>query len=55
MLADPVFKDRIIKRRIEYSPVSADEIRRKIKAGFEAATPDVVEGLKKILLKKKKV
>ncbi|MBT5047812.1 MAG: hypothetical protein HOM58_04865 [Rhodospirillaceae bacterium] len=55
MLADPVFKDRIIKRRIEYSPVSAAEIRKKIKAGFDAATPDVVKALKDILLKKKKV
>lgn len=55
MLADPAFKDKIIKRRIEYSPVSAAEIRQKIKAGFDAATPDVVDGLKKILLKKKKV
>ena len=53
MLADPVFKDRIIKRRIEYSPVSAAEIRKKIKAGFDAATPDVVKALKEIYKKKK--
>jgi hypothetical protein len=52
MLADPVFKDRIIKRRIEYSPVSAAQIRQKIKAGFDAATPEVVKALKKIYTKK---
>jgi hypothetical protein len=53
MIADPVFKERIIKRRIEYSPVSAADIRKKIKAGFDAATPEVVRELKKIYKKKK--
>jgi len=53
MLADPVFKERIIKRRIEYSPKSASLIRQKIKEGFDAATPEVVRELKKIFTKKK--
>lgn len=53
MLADPAFKDKIIKRRIEYSPVSAAQIRQKIKSGFEAATPDVIKALRKIYTKKK--
>lgn len=52
MLADPAFKDKIIKRRIEYSPVSAAKIRKTIKAGFDAATPEVVSALKKIYTKK---
>lgn len=51
MLADPAFKDKIIKRRIEYSPVSAAKIRSTIKAGFDAATPEVVTALKKIYTK----
>jgi len=51
MIADPSFKEAVIKRRIEYSPVSAAEIRKKIKAGFEAATPEVVRELKKIYTK----
>ena len=54
MLADPKFKESIIKRRIEYSPVSAAEIRVKIKRGFDAATPEVVRGLKKLFTKAKK-
>jgi tripartite-type tricarboxylate transporter receptor subunit TctC len=54
MLADPVFKERIIKRRIEYSPKSAVQIRAKIKEGFDAATPEVVRELKKLFTKKKK-
>ncbi len=54
MIADPTFKEAVIKRRIEYSPVSAEEIRKKIKAGFEAATPEVVRELKKIFTKKKR-
>jgi tripartite-type tricarboxylate transporter receptor subunit TctC len=52
MIADPVFKERIIKPRIEFSPVSAVEIRKKIKAGFDAATPEVIKELKKIYSKK---
>lgn len=53
MLADPAFKDALIKRRIEYSPVSAKEIRAIIKKSFDAATPEVVTALKKILIKQK--
>jgi len=51
MLADPDFKARIIKRGIEFSPVLAPEIRKKIKQGFEAATPEVIRALKKLLIK----
>lgn len=51
MLADPAFKAKILKRRIEYSPKSAKVIRAKIKQGFEAATPEVVRALKKIFKK----
>lgn len=53
MLADPAFKDKLIKRGIEYSPKSAKVIREKIEQGFQAATPDVVRELKKIFTKKK--
>lgn len=53
MLADPAFKDRIIKRRIEFSPVSAAKIRETINSGFDAATPDVIKALRKIYTKKK--
>jgi tripartite-type tricarboxylate transporter receptor subunit TctC len=51
MLADPDFERRIIKRGIEFSPVSAPEIRKKIKGGFDAATPEVIRALKKLLIK----
>lgn len=54
MMADPAFEKMIIKRRIEFSPISAPEIRKKIKQGFDAATPEVVRALKKIYSKKKK-
>jgi len=53
MIADPATKDEIIKRRIEYSPLSAAEVEAKIKAGFKAATPEVVKGLKAIHSKDK--
>jgi len=52
MLKDPVFKERLIKRRIEYSPKTAEQVRAKIKEGYAAATPDVVKALKKIFQKK---
>lgn len=51
MLADPAFKAKILKRRIEFSPKSAEVIRAKIKQGFDAATPEVVRALKKIFKK----
>ena len=54
MLADPAFKEEIIKRRIEFSPLSAPVIRQKIKDAFDAATPEVITELKKILIQKKK-
>lgn len=54
MLADPSFKQQVLKRGLEYSPVSAAEIRRKIDAGFKAVTPVVLKELKKIFQKKKK-
>jgi len=53
MIADPDFERQVLKRRIEFAPVSAADIRKKIAAGFEAATPDVVRELKKIYAKKK--
>ena len=52
MVADPDFERQIIKRRIEFSPVPAAEIRKIIEEGFAAATPDVVKGLKAIFKKK---
>jgi len=54
MMADPEFKKRVLARRVEHSPVSADQIRGYIKEGFAAATPDVVEQIKKRLYTKKK-
>jgi hypothetical protein len=53
MVADPAFERMIIKRRIEFSPVPAAEIRKIIKDGFAAATPEVVKALKAIFKKKK--
>jgi tripartite-type tricarboxylate transporter receptor subunit TctC len=53
MLADPAFKAKLIKRGIEYSPKSAEQIRQTIKKGFDTATPDVVRELKKILVQAK--
>jgi tripartite-type tricarboxylate transporter receptor subunit TctC len=52
MVADPDFERQIIKRRIEFSPVSAADIRKTIEKGFEAATPEVVKALKAIFKKK---
>jgi len=53
MIADPATKVEIDKRRIEFSPLTAAEVEEKIKAGFEAATPEVIEGLKKVHAKQK--
>lgn len=53
MIADPDFKRQVLKRRIEFSPVSAADIRKIIAAGFKAATPEVVRELKKLFKKKK--
>ncbi|MBK18615.1 MAG: hypothetical protein CMM52_07245 [Rhodospirillaceae bacterium] len=53
MIADPAFKKEIVKRRVEYSPVSAEEIVKKIDSAFKAVTPDVLKALKGIYTKKK--
>ena len=53
MIADPATKAEIARRRVEFSPLSADEVVAKIKAGFDAATPEVIEGLKKVHSKTK--
>jgi tripartite-type tricarboxylate transporter receptor subunit TctC len=54
MLADSTFKKQVLRRGLEYSPVSAAEIRKTIKDGFKGATPEVLKELKKIYQKKKK-
>jgi len=53
MIADPAMKAEIVKRRVEFSPLTADEVMAKIKTGFAAATPEVIEGLKEVHFKKK--
>jgi tripartite-type tricarboxylate transporter receptor subunit TctC len=53
MLAEPSFKKQVLKRGLEYSPVSAADIRKKIEIGFKVATPEVLKELKKIYKKKK--
>jgi len=53
MIADPATKAEIDKRRIEFSPLSAEQVEAKIKAGFAAATPEVIKGLKAVHAKKK--
>jgi tripartite-type tricarboxylate transporter receptor subunit TctC len=53
MVADPDFERQILKRRIEFSPVPAAKIRKIIKDGFAAATPEVVKALKAIFKKTK--
>ena len=54
MIADPDFKQRVLKRRVEFSPVSVAEIEKKIKDAFDAATPEVLKALKAVYSKKKK-
>lgn len=54
MLADPVMIADIKKRRIEYSPKSATQIVAEIKKGFDALSPEVLQGMKAIYTKKKK-
>lgn len=54
MLADASFKEQVLKRGLEYSPVSAAEVRRKIADGFKAVEPEVLKELKDIFQKKKK-
>ncbi len=52
MVADPATEKEILKRRIEFSPKSAAEVKRDIAKGFKAATPDVVKRLRAIYKKK---
>lgn len=54
MMFDPKFKANVLKRRVEHAPVKAEEIRKHIKAGFAAATPEVVKAIKERLYTKKK-
>ena len=53
MMDDPEFKRRVLARRVEHSPVYAAQIRQLIKAGFDAATPDVVREIKARLYTKR--
>ena len=47
MMFHKSFIEEIVKRRVEHSPVTAKQINKLIKAGFDAATPDVIEAIKK--------
>jgi len=53
MIADPATRADIVKRRIEFSPLSAGEVAAKIRAGFDAATPEVIKALKAVHAQKK--
>ncbi len=53
MIADPRTKADIIKRRIEFSPKSAAQVEAEIAKGFNAVTPEVLKGLRKIYTKAK--
>jgi tripartite-type tricarboxylate transporter receptor subunit TctC len=54
MMHDPKFKENVLKRRVEHAPVEAKQIRKLIKEGFEAATPDVLKKIKQRLYTKAK-
>jgi tripartite-type tricarboxylate transporter receptor subunit TctC len=54
MLDDKGFQAEILKRRVEYSPVRWQKIEELIAAGYKAATPKVIKGMKEIYAKKKK-
>ncbi len=55
MMYHPSFIEDIKKRRVEHSPVTAKQINKLIKAGFDAATPDVIKAIKtRVFTKKKK-
>ena len=54
MVADPATKEEIVKRRIEYSPLSAEVVTQKVMAGYAAATPEVVKRLTEVNTPKKK-
>ena len=49
MLDDPATRKEVEARRIEWSPLNADQIRKELKRGFDAATPDVVQELQGIM------
>ena len=54
MMFHKSFIEEIKKRRVEHSPVTAKQINALIKAGFDAATPDVIKAIKKRVYTKKK-
>jgi len=54
MMYDKGFIENIKKRRVEHSPVTAKQINVLIKAGFDAATPDVIKAIKERVYTKKK-
>lgn len=51
MLADPRTKEDIVKRRIEFSPKTSQQIAMLIDNGFKAATPKVIEQIRAIYKK----
>ncbi len=51
MIADPQTKDDIIKRRIEYSPLSADQIDAHLEHGFALAKGEVLAAFKQMYVK----
>ena len=53
MLADPLTKKDIEARRVEFSPKSYQEVEASIKKGFDAVSPEVLKGLRKIYTKAK--
>ncbi len=53
MIADPRTKTDIVERRIEFSPKSAKQVEDEIAKGFNAITPEVLKGLRKIYTKAK--
>ncbi len=53
MIADPRTKADIVERQIEFSPKSAKEVEDEIEKGFQAVTPEVLKGLKRIYQKAK--
>ncbi len=53
MIADPAFKANVLKRRVEFSPVSVPEIEKKIKNAFDAASSDFLKASRNVYKKKK--
>jgi tripartite-type tricarboxylate transporter receptor subunit TctC len=53
MIKDPKTIAEIKQRRIEYSPVSAEDIVKKISTAFDGATPEVIGELKRVFTKQK--